>query len=799
MNSINLTEQAEQTFFSEERIFVHVSDTFAQILKRLQQLFKSENLRYFAFDLLLQQGVFCHDFFADGKVKSFKIGMLRKEYEKAKGLISNETFGNLFVVLKDTYISDDFVHEGNTIKIGEMVSFYQKTSFKTELIHKFAYIEICPFDFIPDNPNEAGSIVKRIRELNDVYKEKVNRTDSKQVDKKETSWYTKVNGIFSPEHINKSLKKELGKLKIATNTIACITSDWVERVSLEQIFPLQECRFRDFSISIPNDSSVWCGEFEEGSTLFSEEEAADKINHDKGEILRTLDKVFVEKGLHYFAYASLLIHTEYYHEFFNSGKVENAKIGMVRDDFEKARVLLQEREFSGFQVCSVLEEISLPLRTIQIGRRIQYYSLDDNDNILFNNSFIGIEINAFDYVPDEYEQARFHFWQMRKRNAIYNRASVYWMNKVKRKHNTSSNIYGKLSDGFLVNIINNGALKFNNQTNTVACVTPQRSKIITLEQLYPLKRSKFRDFEIFVPNDISVWCYLFTPEVEEQTKSIQKVSLEILKKIDKVCQELGIGYFICGGSMLGAVRHGGFIPWDDDIDIGMLRKDYEVFLEKGQKLLGDSVFLQTRETDPEIPYLFSKVRANNTLYITNYNEFRNFHKGICVDIFPFDNIPDNIEEQQKFRKEVRFWEKIHNRVVNKQKPEQYFLGDKKRTLGERLIHLLNEVHRRFYCLIPLWLTQKLYLRKAEKYNSNTELEFVASFVPSYTFIKREDLLPYKRMNFSGFQALVPKRPEVFLKMQYGDFMAMPPEHKRMGHDLIKWSADTTKENGEDKL
>ena len=239
---------------------------------------------------------------------------------------------------------------------------------------------------------------------------------------------------------------------------------------------------------------------------------------------------------------------------------------------------------------------------------------------------------------------------------------------------------------FLTELIYNGATKFNQKTNTYACVTPNRTSIITSEQLFPLQRCAFRDFQLSVPNDISVWCHLFTPEVEEQTKNIQKVSLEILKKIDRVCQELGIGYFICGGSMLGAVRHGGFIPWDDDIDIGMLRKDYEVFLKEGQRLLGDEVFLQTRETDPEIPYLFSKVRANNTLYVTNYNVFRNFHKGICVDVFPFDNIPDKEKEQNAFRKQVRFWEKIHNRVVNKQKPEKYFEKIKDRSFKETLIH-----------------------------------------------------------------------------------------------------------------
>ena len=78
---------------------------------------------------------------------------------------------------------------------------------------------------------------------------------------------------------------------------------------------------------------------------------------------------------------------------------------------------------------------------------------------------------------------------------------------------------------------------------------------------------------------------------------IQETELEILIKFDEVCRESGLEYFLDAGTLLGAVRHGGFIPWDDDIDVGMPRRDYDKFLEIGQKRLGDSFFLQSRETD----------------------------------------------------------------------------------------------------------------------------------------------------------------------------------------------------------
>lgn len=90
--------------------------------------------------------------------------------------------------------------------------------------------------------------------------------------------------------------------------------------------------------------------------------------------------------------------------------------------------------------------------------------------------------------------------------------------------------------------------------------------------------------------------------------NVQHIELEILKKIDEVCKKHNINYWLDSGTLLGAVRHQGFIPWDDDIDIGMLREDYEKFLKVAQKDLGDDYFLQTRSTDKNYPLVFAKVR-----------------------------------------------------------------------------------------------------------------------------------------------------------------------------------------------
>ena len=108
----------------------------------------------------------------------------------------------------------------------------------------------------------------------------------------------------------------------------------------------------------------------------------------------------------------------------------------------------------------------------------------------------------------------------------------------------------------------------------------------------------------------------------------------ILRDIDKICRENNISYWIESGTMLGAKRHNGFIPWDDDIDIGMMRKDYERFLELAPSHLPDDLFLQNAQLDSGVENSWSKVRHKYSKLIEEYNA--EYHEGLFVDIFPYD-------------------------------------------------------------------------------------------------------------------------------------------------------------------
>jgi len=116
---------------------------------------------------------------------------------------------------------------------------------------------------------------------------------------------------------------------------------------------------------------------------------------------------------------------------------------------------------------------------------------------------------------------------------------------------------------------------------------------------------------------------------------------DILRETIRVCEEHDIRYFLIGGTAIGALYDQAILPWDDDIDIGMTRDQYNRFLEVAPTALGGQYFLSYYETDPKTPYYFAKVRKNGTLFKEETFSEIAMHQGIFIDVFPFDKIPDN--------------------------------------------------------------------------------------------------------------------------------------------------------------
>lgn len=519
----------------------------------------------------------------------------------------------------------------------------------------------------------------------------------------------------------------------------------------------------------------------------------DVVNKVRADILEIIDDICTKNDLRYFCFSNLLVGAVHYNDFIPNGLSVMSEIGLLRDEYDKlVEILYKEAEKRDLEIIDRYPSGAKALQ-FTVGRpvRIEHDDLDVVD-------IATIVISAFDYVPDSDAERKMYFRKVEKLNKKYNNMvnltppattvpmsarkvfSLFWRSLVYGTRNPKKT-YRKL-----LKVVR----KYQN-TEYMTRLVPKRSVLIRVDEVFPTKRIKVNHTEISAPRLHNKWTVEIDDKLMTQTRTIQKIDLVLLKEFDRVCRKIGVGYFICGGTMLGYARHGGFIPWDDDIDVGMLRADYDKFLKEGGKYLGEDFFLQTRQSDPKIPYLFLKIRLNGTSYITNYNELRKFHKGICLDLFPFDYIPNSLNERERFRNKVKFWANTHHKVINRYK-EKAVYDEKPKTLYEWWSRVYNEIRRLIVHIIPLKFTQHLYIKKATMYNKKAKelgLTGVASFVPTYTHAEIKDMIPYQDIDFEGVKAMGLKDMDSFLKMQYKNYMKLPLLHQRVGHDLVSWSID----------
>ena len=159
-------------------------------------------------------------------------------------------------------------------------------------------------------------------------------------------------------------------------------------------------------------------------------------------------------------------------------------------------------------------------------------------------------------------------------------------------------------------------------------------------------------------------------EGETVLRQAQLVMLRMLKIIDYICRKHDISYWMCSGTLLGAVRHKGFIPWDDDLDICMIREDYERFVKIAVNEFPEDMMLQTRETDPHYHYLPlpCKVRDKKSFILSPGYEDEECEKGLFIDIFPMDRY-----HKQKLPFMFEKMVKVYNTFICKSLDAIYFL------------------------------------------------------------------------------------------------------------------------------
>ncbi|QCZ43108.1 LicD family protein [Levilactobacillus brevis] len=249
---------------------------------------------------------------------------------------------------------------------------------------------------------------------------------------------------------------------------------------------------------------------------------------------------------------------------------------------------------------------------------------------------------------------------------------------------------------------------------------------------------------------------------------IHQVELGNLAQLDQLCHQLGLPYFLMGGSLLGAIRHQGFIPWDDDVDVGLLRADYDQLLAAAPTHLADSpYFLQTPTSDENYGLSYAKLLDRRT-YIEEKRNVNNARKGIFIDIFPLDRIPQDTSAQQK--QSTKF------QLLNT------------RILLQLRYHLVDNPLRKLQSPLSSEQLTSVNALKAERqavmtqYQSEIPLPQVKNLASQYAYAKEvftvAELSDLTTVPFEHLQVQVPRNYATILTRMYGDYLALPPENQR---------------------
>ena len=270
-------------------------------------------------------------------------------------------------------------------------------------------------------------------------------------------------------------------------------------------------------------------------------------------------------------------------------------------------------------------------------------------------------------------------------------------------------------------------------------------------------------------------------EYDEKTlHRLQQIELEILRDFDELCTENGLSYFGCGGTAIGAVRHHGMIPWDDDIDVGLLRKDYEKFLRIArQKKWRRKYKVVNAATMENYPLMTTRWCKKGTKFKEDALKNIDGDLGIFLDIYCFDNIPDNEVLMKIHGWRSWLWGKLLI-LYWLDEPVLYFGG----ILGKAVTGTSKVIHKgmRVLHVSPRWLYRHAK-RVSGCYNGQEtkRANYLHDPKPFISIVDKKDIFPVQRVEFSGQEICVPTDVDAYLSRRFGDYMTMPPEDKRHNH------------------
>lgn len=259
-------------------------------------------------------------------------------------------------------------------------------------------------------------------------------------------------------------------------------------------------------------------------------------------------------------------------------------------------------------------------------------------------------------------------------------------------------------------------------------------------------------------------------------RDAQLLLVDAFKELDDVCAKIDVKYWIDAGSLLGAVRHGGFIPWDDDIDVCMTREDYYKFLEQAPTLLCDKYFLQTINSDPHYSNIGipCKLRINNTEIVEKF-EFeldcynKNEHHGLFIDIFPYDKYSQNCFWRNKVQRSYHYIYRLKRLSLIDKLQGNFF--------KKIISFVMARVDIVFLDRMTRVLSKKMFRTRGRYYYAaGIETPFSrACFTP-------DEIFPIKRIKFETIEVNCPSNIDSYLLKMFGrSYMQLPPLELRVCH------------------
>lgn len=249
-------------------------------------------------------------------------------------------------------------------------------------------------------------------------------------------------------------------------------------------------------------------------------------------------------------------------------------------------------------------------------------------------------------------------------------------------------------------------------------------------------------------------------------EEMKKIQLDILADVAKYCDEHDISYFLSGGTMLGAVRHKGFIPWDDDIDINMPRQDYNRFISEYKN---KNYFVRSWDLDDKFLCTYAKVEDTRTRLIENSDWGREI--GVNIDVFPVDGLPDN---EKKVKNRVKKMKMMWGLVVCATVKDI----SRRRTIKKIEISIMKLFYK-------IFRTESFFVGKAVREAQKYPFDYsnkVAVLVWGYgdkEVISRTTATEYIKVPFEEYMFNIPKQYDEYLSNLYGDYMQLPPESERV--------------------